>query len=198
MRQMRANSKKLKERKLSKSWIQAGTLIVLVLVAIGVWWMVRPVKSTPTTPPQPSPAAADTHSVANAGPSHQATPNPSATPISNASHPVSSTLATPTGSILSDATSTPNGPTENCGSGGACGDENSTVSSVPGAVCNIEASMGGVTQQVKAAQSTNSNGNFNIYWSPGQLSAGTWDVWAQCTHDGSTADSAKYPMTVVK
>jgi hypothetical protein len=152
--------------------------------------MVRPVKSKSpaAVAPQSSPSAGDTHSVADAGPSHQATPNPSATPISNPSHPISSTLATPV-MILNNP-----GATVDCSS--SCAEESSSVNTVPGASAKIVATKGSSIIDEGQPTSTDSSGAAVIYWNPSNLTAGTWDIVATVTHNGSTASSAVSQLTV--
>ena len=161
--------------------------VAVVLVSLYVWQQQKPAKTTTVTP-QPSASVPmgghGANTSENAGPTHDSTPSTAPTVESNPSHPVSNTLAPPTGSLLSSASSPSNGT------------EESICDTVPGATCELKASKDAQTVTVGPAKVADGNGTVLWDWSVSQLSKGNWQVYAVASLNGSSAQSAKYPLTV--
>jgi cytoskeletal protein RodZ len=181
--------------KINTIWLVIGVLVVVVILAgAGIWHNLKP-----TAKKSPETVGHQQQTAVNAGPSHDTTPSPassssataqpivSATPISNPSHPVTASLAAPVETLNNDG-------------GTACGSkscaEDSTCNSVVGASCYIEATMGAQTIIVTKTATTDSSGGVDLPWSASQLSAGTWNIQAVATYNGSKGMSDPEQLTV--
>jgi hypothetical protein len=188
---------RLVKPKVYKNWLTVGIVVVIILACGSLWLKLKPTaKSSSVT------VGHDQSTAVNAGPSHDTTPTPSPvasniataytppvtpTPISNPSHPVSTSLAAPTETLNNDG-------------GTACGSqscaEDSTCNTVAGASCYIEATKGSQTIVVTKTEVTDSSGGVDLPWSASQLSSGSWNIEAVATYNGSKATSDPEQLTV--
>jgi hypothetical protein len=178
--------------RLSRTMVMTLILAAVALVLAGFWFWQQhqPASKSATVTPQPSASVPmgghGPNTSVDAGPSHDATPSAAPTPVSNPSHPVSSTLAAPTGSLLSSASCS-----------GTCTEE-SICDTVPGATCELKATKDGQTLTVGPGKVADGNGTALWDWSTSQLTKGNWSVYAVASLNGSTAQSDKYTLTVNK
>jgi len=172
------------KRKAIKNPVYLSAAIILVVIALGVFWHFHNKNKDiiPTTNPVTS-ANKSTSSTGN----QQPTPATNPPPSDSAKNPSSqvaangATLTAPYGTFVS------NHRPSLSGANNIPGSELSTCTTTPGATCYIKFTKGDQTRKLPS-QNADGSGSTNWHWDVSQagLSEGTWDITAVATLNGQT------------